>query len=81
MINKIKINDKVWVKWHKQHELWIEGIVVGFTPKRIKVDLTWSLDADGKDIHIQSFIAHNVKPLNEWDYNHQTQKWETTEVK
>jgi hypothetical protein len=54
-VNKMKIGDKVMVKWHKQHEMWIG------TPKRIKVDMTWALDATGKEVHIQNFIPHNVE--------------------
>jgi hypothetical protein len=61
-VNKMKIGDKVMVKWHKQHEMWIGGcVVVGFTPKRIKVDMTWALDSTGKEVHIQKFIPHNVE--------------------
>jgi hypothetical protein len=60
-VNKMKIGDKVEVKWHKQNEMWLEGVVVGFTPKRIKVDLTWALDFYGKEVHIQNFTPNNVR--------------------
>jgi len=74
---KMKIGDKVYVKWHKQHEMWIGGcVVVGFTPKRIKVDMTWALDATGKEVHIQNFIPHNVKLEDKWNYNRDKQEWE-----
>lgn len=64
----MKIGDKVEVKWHKQTEMWIGGgVIIGFTPKRIKVDLTWGLDATGKEVHIQNFIPHNVRLEKEHD--------------
>lgn len=69
--------NKVWVKWHKQNDLWIEGTIVGFTKKRIKVDLTETLDATGKEVHIQNFIPHNVRLQDEWNYNFDKQEWET----
>lgn len=81
MINKFKTGDEVWVKWHKQNELWIKGFVVGFTPKRIKVDLTWTLDNSGKEIHIQNFIAHNVTLAKDWFYNHDIKEWQKKEDK
>ena len=75
--NKMKIGDKVFVKWHKQTEMWIGGnVIVGFTPKRIKVDMTLALDASGEEVHIQNFIPHNVKLENEQDYNFDKQEWE-----
>ena len=73
----MKTGNKVWVKWHKQNDLWIEGTIVGFTKKRIKVDLTETLDATGKEVHIQNFIPHNVRLQDEWNYNFDKDEWET----
>jgi hypothetical protein len=57
-VNKMKIGDKVEVKWHKQNEMWLEGVVVGFTPKRIKVDLTWALD-----FMVKKFTFRTLHPI------------------
>jgi hypothetical protein len=51
------------VKWHKQHEMWKGGCVdcCSFTPKRIKVDMTWALDLLEKKFTFRTYIPHNVE--------------------
>ena len=54
---EMNIGDKVWVRLTDiDDECWVTGLVVGFTPKRIKCETTHGL----RDI--ANYAPHNVKP-------------------
>ena len=53
-----QIGEEVWVKQADMYDCWTKGVVVGFTPKRIKIkDIT-------RDYYKNENKIGNIKPSN-----------------